>query len=145
METFVDPSPENFAHFKSLDRDTPILMLNQLLFKAVAAYPEGHMLADKPMSGAEAYALYGETSGSIFQRVGGTIVWRGHFQGVVIGPNDEKWDTVFIARYPNAHAFLEMVTDPDYQLAVVNRQAAVQTSRLIRFAEHKSTGDVFSG
>jgi hypothetical protein len=27
-----------------------------------------------------------------------------------------------------------MVTDPDYRLAVVNRQAAVQTSRLVRFA-----------
>ena len=31
-----------------------------------------------------------------------------------------------------AHAFLAMVSDPDYQRAVVHRQAAVETSRLIR-------------
>jgi len=28
-----------------------------------------------------------------------------------------------------------MIADPDYKIAVVNRQAAVATSRLIRFGE----------
>ena len=62
------------------------------------------------------------------------VVWRGAFETVLTGPADEQWDAAFIAQYPSAGAFLEMVTDPDYRLAVVNRQAAVQTSRLIRFA-----------
>ena len=53
---------------------------------------------------------------------------------MLIGPDDEVWDQVFIARYPTAHAFLQMVTDPDYQIAVVHRQAGVRTSRLIRCA-----------
>lgn len=53
---------------------------------------------------------------------------------VLIGPAEERWDAAFIAVYPNAAAFLEMVTDPDYRRAVVHRQAAVQTSRLIRMA-----------
>ena len=39
----------------------------------------------------------------------------------------ESWDHVFIARYPNAGAFLAMVTDPVYQQAVKHRQAAVLT------------------
>ena len=51
---------------------------------------------------------------------------------MLIGPSDEAWDDVFIARYPTAHAFLEMVTDPVYRQAVTHRQAAVVTSRLIR-------------
>ena len=50
----------------------------------------------------------------------------------MIGPASEVWDAIFIAQYPNANAFLEMVTDAEYQKAVVHRQAAVETSRLIR-------------
>ena len=133
-EHFVDPSRENFDAFKALPRDTPIHMLNLVRFREKAAYPEGHPLAGKGLSGAEAYAEYGRTSGPIFTRVGGSVVWRGVMQAIVIGPADEYWDTAFVARYPNSAAFMEMVTDPQYRIAVINRQAAVLTSRLIRFS-----------
>lgn len=131
---FVDPSRENFDAFKALSRDTPIHMLNLVRFRDRAEYPVGHPLAGKGLTGAEAYAEYGRTSGPVFARVGGSVVWRGVMQAIVIGPPDEYWDTAFVARYPNSAAFLEMVTDPAYKIAVVNRQAAVRTSRLIRFA-----------
>ena len=65
-------------------------------------------------------------------RLGGSILWRGTFQTTLIGPSDEVWDACFIARYPDAGAFLAMVTDPAYKQAVIHRQAAVLTSRLIR-------------
>jgi len=133
-EHFVDPSRENFDAFKALPRDTPIHMLNLVRFREKAAYPEGHPLAGKGLSGAEAYAEYGRASGPIFTRVGGSVVWRGRMEAVVIGPTDEYWDTAFVARYPNSAAFMEMVTDPQYRIAVINRQAAVLTSRLIRFS-----------
>ena len=77
----------------------------------------------------------------MFQRVGGRIVWRGRPEQVVIGPPDERWDIAFIARYPTAAAFLEMVTDPGYRVAVLHRQAAVDDSRLIRMAELPSSDD----
>jgi uncharacterized protein (DUF1330 family) len=54
---------------------------------------------------------------------------------MLIGPGDKPWDLIFIARYPTAGAFLEMVTDPQYQEAVKHRQAAVLDSRLIRLTE----------
>lgn len=130
----VDPSRANFDAFKALDRDAPIEMLNLLRFRREAAYPEGHERAGQGLTGAEAYRLYGRESGPIFARVGGSIVWSGEPQAIVIGPGDEHWDAAFVARYPSAHAFLEMVADPDYQRAVVHRQAAVATSRLIRHA-----------
>ncbi len=144
METFVDPSPEHFAHFKSLDRNSPILMLNMLRFREQAEYPEDHPGQKEILTGADAYREYGRSSAPIFQRVGGAIVWRGQFETTVIGPKDEQWDSVFIARYPNAHAFLAMVTDADYQKAVINRQAGVLTSRLVRFAEMPIVGAAFS-
>ena len=132
---YVDPSRVNFDAFKAQDRTTPVLMLNKLKFYEQARYEVGHPLANTLMTGAEAYANYGTASGPIFSRVGGSIVWRGNFESTVIGPSDESWDQVFIARYPNAGAFLQMVTDPVYREAVKHRQAAVLTSRLQRFGE----------
>jgi uncharacterized protein (DUF1330 family) len=141
---YVDPSRAAFDLFKSLPRDVPIHMLNLLLFNEVAAYPADHAHAALGWSGARAYEEYGKTSGPIFERVGGSIVWRGQMQAMVIGPEDSRWDTAFIACYPNSGAFLEMVTDPAYRLAVVNRQAAVKTSRLIRFDPLDIDGATFA-
>ena len=134
-EQYVHPSRVNFDAFKALDRATPILMLNKLKFHDQARYAVDHPFANRTMTGAEAYANYGTDSGPIFSRVGGTIVWHGNFESTVIGPSDECWDQVFIASYPNAAAFLEMLTDPVYQQAVNHGQAAVLTSRLQRFGE----------
>jgi uncharacterized protein (DUF1330 family) len=134
-DRYLDPTRESFDAFKALPRDVPINMLNLLRFHEAAQYPEDHPNADKGWSGARAYEEYGKTSGPIFERVGGTILWRGQMECMVIGPDDKQWDSSFIARYPNSSAFMEMVTDPSYKKAVVNRQAAVLTSRLIRFGE----------
>lgn len=128
----IDPERAQFDAFKALPRDTKIHMLNLVRFKDKATYPADHPLAGAGLSGAEAYANYGTDSGAVFQRVGGSIVWRGSMEAMVIGPDGEKWDAMFVAEYPNSGAFMEMVTDPVYRQAVVHRQAAVETSRLIR-------------
>jgi len=134
-ELFVDPTRESFDAFKALPRDVPINMLNLLRFREQAEYPEDHPNAGLGWSGERAYEEYGTTSGSIFRRVGGTVIWRGKMESMVIGPQQKQWDTSFIARYPTSGAFMEMISDPDYKKAVINRQAAVLTSRLIRFGE----------
>jgi uncharacterized protein (DUF1330 family) len=133
-ETYIDPSAANFQAFKDLPRDTPINMLNLLLYRDIAEYPEGHEHACKGWSGRRAYEEYGITSGPIFRRLGGQILWRGTFQTVVTGPEGERWHDGFIAQYPNAGAFFAMIKDPNYQMAVVNRTAALVDSRLVRFA-----------
>ncbi|WP_171102293.1 DUF1330 domain-containing protein [Ruegeria sp. HKCCD7255] len=134
MTSFIDPEREQFEAFKFLDRDHPIEMLNLVKFRKIADHPTDHALAGAGLSGAQAYRNYGTETAPIIDRLGASILWRGAFQTMLIGPQDEAWDAVFIARYPSAHAFLEMVTDPAYRAAVVHRQAAVETSRLIRCA-----------
>ena len=138
MDAHVDPERAAFEAFKALPRDVPVAMLNLLRFRDRAEYPAGHARAGDTLSGAEAYRLYGAESGPVFRGVGGTILWSGRPELVLIGPADERWDAAFIARYPTASAFLAMVTDPAYRLAVVHRQAAVMTSRLIRMATDDS-------
>jgi len=134
---YLDPEREQFEQFKALPRDTPIHMLNLIKLKVSSTYEDGTVT-----TGAEAYAAYGRDSGPIFKRVGGKVIWRGKPESMVIGPADELWDIAFIAYYPNSAAFLEMVTDTDYQLAVKHRQAAVDTSRLVRHGELPA-GDLF--
>ncbi|UWR23217.1 DUF1330 domain-containing protein [Sulfitobacter sp. S190] len=142
MSGHIDPDRAQFDAFKDLPRDTPIDMLNLVRFRGDAAYPADHPLADAGLSGAQAYANYGRESGPVLQKVGGSIVWRGAYETTLIGPSDEAWDAMFIARYPDAHAFLAMISDPDYQRAVVHRQAAVATSRLIR-SQNLASGGTF--
>ena len=143
-EACIDPTRVAFDAFKALPRDRPIDMLNLVRYRALAAYPPDHPCAALGLTGAQAYARYGEDSGSIFRRVGGSVIWRAVPQLVLTGPDGEAWDTAFVARYPGAHAFLAMVTDADYRLAVIHRQAAVQTSRLIRTAPAEA-GEGFGG
>lgn len=115
--------------FKADDRPGPIHMLNLVKLRTEALYKDGIA-----MSGQEAYAAYGRLSAPIFARVGGRIVWRGTMEQMVIGPGDTWWDLCFIAEYPQPSAFLTMLKDPDYRVAMAHRQAAVEDSRLIRMA-----------
>ena len=136
MSNYIDPEREQFEAFKALPRDIPVMMLNLLKFRDKAAYEDG-----REVTGAEAYAAYGRETAPVFKRVGGEIIWRGKPEVMLIGPQDKQWDMIFIARYPTAGAFLEMVTDPDYQAAVRHRRAAVLDSRLIRTTEVQHGSD----
>jgi hypothetical protein len=130
----VDPTRAQFDAFKALPRDTPIQMLNLIRLKPMADYPLGHPDHGRGLTGLDAYRAYGSTCRDIFARVGLRQVWAGRPETVVTGPPDERWDLAFIAEYPNAGAFLAMVTDPDYREHVKHRTAAVEDSRLIRLA-----------
>ncbi len=134
MAHYVNPERDQFEAFKALPRDEPVMMINFVKFRERAEYEDG-----RECSGAEAYAAYGRDSAPVFQRVGGEIIWRGKPEVMLIGPSEKHWDAAFIARYPTAGAFLEMVTDPDYREAVKHRTAGVLDSRLIR------TGDAEKG
>jgi uncharacterized protein (DUF1330 family) len=129
MTGYVDPTKAAFAAFRADDRPGPIHMLNLVKLRAQAAYPDGHSA-----TGAEAYAAYGRESEPVFSRLGGSIVWRGRFEQMLIGPPHERWDLCFIAQYPTVAAFVAMIRDPVYREAVKHRQAGVEDSRLIRFA-----------
>jgi uncharacterized protein (DUF1330 family) len=137
MANHIDPTKETFAAFRAADRPGPIDMLNLVRLRAQAAYADG-----REATGAEAYAAYGRESEPVFRRLGGAIVWRGAFELMLIGPQDERWDHCFIARYPSVAAFVEMIRDPVYREAVKHRQAAVEDSRLVRLAPN-ATGDRF--
>ena len=134
MAGSVDPTRAQFDAFKGLPRDQPIQMLNLVRLKTLADYPPDHPNHGKGLSGREAYRAYGEETAELFGSLGGRQVWVGEPQTVVTGPEEEHWDIAFIAQYPNAGAFLAMVTNVDYREMVKHRTAGVEDSRLIRLS-----------
>lgn len=132
MVGYVDPTREAMAAFRALPADQPIAMINLLRFREAAAYPADHPNHAAALTGAEAYAAYGRAAAAPFARSGGSQIWLGRPELTLIGPADEAWDLAFIARYGTAESFLAMLHDPEYQQAVIHRQAAVADSRLIR-------------
>ncbi len=132
MTAYVDPTRDQFSAMMKLPEEGAIHMLNMLRFNERAAYGEDDPLRAEGLSGAEAYARYGSESEPVFKRVGGRMALSWTPRHVLIGPADEVWNLIFIAEYPSAAAFGEMVKDPEYQKAVRHRQAAVAQSRLIR-------------
>ena len=123
----VDPTRQQLAAFAALDREGPVHMLNLVRLRDQAVYPDG-----RKATGAEAYRAYAHDAAAVFARVGARQHYVAGFEVTLIGPAEERWDLVFIAEYPNAQAFLEMVADPEYREALKHRQAAVDDSRLVR-------------
>ena len=132
----VNPTREQFKAIFGLPLNQPVLMLNLLRYKDRAEYaPADPEHAERPaVTGAQAYARYSGAATPIFDRVGGTQVWIGKPELTLIGPTDEQWDLAFIARYPSAQAFVDMLRDPDYNRATRHRTAAVADCRLVRCA-----------
>ena len=134
MAAHIDPTREQFEAFKALPRDTPIQMLNLIRYKDLAEYTPDHPNVGKGLTGRQAYAEYGRAIAPILARVGARRQWGGgKLECVVTGPGEREWEDAFVMGYPNAAAFLEMVTDPEYRRHVAHRTAAVADSRLIRF------------
>lgn len=140
---YIDPDREAWEVFKSLPRDTPIQMLNLVKLKPKAEYPADHPDHGKALSGLDAYRAYGRTTAHIFKRLGGRQVWAGRPQVMVTGPGAEAWDIAFIAEYPTAQAFLDMVRDPEYRTLVAHRTAGVADSRLLRLEPIGDPGEGF--
>lgn len=128
-EGHINPDRARFALFKDLPRDQPVHMLNLVRLRDQARYEDG-----RTATGAEAYAAYGRESGPIFRRLGGSILWSGRPELMLIGPEAERWDIAFVAAYPSGQAFIDMIRDAEYQRAAQHRTAAVADSRLIRMA-----------
>jgi len=131
---YIDPSPENFARFKALDRERPIQLLNMIRYRDAAAYAEGHPCAGRGWTGAQAFAEYFREVVPRIEALGGGIVWDGTFECMMTGPAEPEWDKIFIMGFPDAKAFFALVTDPTYKTdVVVHRSAAVLDSRLVRY------------
>lgn len=124
----IRPRPEQVDNFTRNPPNGPLYMLNLLKFKQKAEYADGR---DTDLSGAEAYALYGQAVREIIGDLGGRSVFSGATNVMLIGDGDIEWDMVAIVEYPNLEAFQRMTASEEYQAAHVHREAGLEHQLLI--------------
>ena len=120
--------------FRGLPDDQPIYMLNMLRFRDKAEYLKGTEFSEKGWTGAEAYAEYGKLVQPMASALGATTSAGWTPQRVLDGPDGERWDAIFVARYPSQKEFIKMISSEAYQKVSFHRTAALADGRGIRMA-----------
>jgi len=100
---------------KALPDKGPVVMLNLMRFRERSLDGNG--------SGWAAYLRYSALTIKLIKARGGTIIWTGTAEAVVLGvPEQHRWDYVALVRYPSRAAFLDMMQSPEYAAANVERE-----------------------
>ncbi len=126
----IRPSKEQIDAFRAADRNQPVVMLNLLKYRISAIYAEDS--GRPPCSGREAYQRYGAVAAEKVAELGGRIVAGAKAEQTFIGDADKTWDDVVFVYYPSRAAFFEMQMMPDYQAALVHRDAGLEDTLLIQ-------------
>ena len=130
VENQVNPSAERIQEFFGPDApQTPFVMVNLLKFKEQAEYADGR---PTELSGAEAFAIYGEGVSKLISELGGRSIYGGAVTGLMVGEVEELWDMVALVEYPSSEAFQKMVQSPEYQEIHVHRDAGLAGQLNIR-------------
>jgi len=100
----IVPTDEQLGELLADTRQTPVVMINLLRFKAEA---EGQKAIDGE-SGEAAYMRYAESMRRLVESGGGRFLWMGKVDQVVIGDTGERFDAAALVEYPSRSGFIEM-------------------------------------
>ena len=106
--------------------ETPICVINQVKLRPAADYGPGS--AEPSRTGLEAFMQYGAGSTPRIVANGGTVVFGGGMQPLLVG-EDEAWDIGVVVNWPNRRALLALFQDPAYRAIFHHRRAAVERYR----------------
>jgi uncharacterized protein (DUF1330 family) len=122
VENALWPSREQLEAFASGGDAGPIVMVNLLKFRERAEYPDG---SDGDLSGEEAYRRYAAGMKQLLEAAGGSFVFGGRVQNLLIGEVEAEWDYVGLAQYPSPAAMLRISSSPEFREIEVHRQAGL--------------------
>jgi len=120
----IAPNAEQFRELTSSADEGPVVMLNLLRFKPRADSGDG-------TTGEEAYRSYGDVAVAMIEERGGSVIWAGRADQILIGDPGEDWDQVLLVQYPSRAAFLDMVSQPSYQEAHQHRESGLERTVVI--------------
>jgi uncharacterized protein (DUF1330 family) len=119
----IRPNREQFLQLAQSPDTGAVVMLNLLKFKEAAQGESG--------SGQDAYQRYGDAAVAMIEKRGGSIIWQGRADQILIGDPSEDWDTVVLVKYPSRKAFIEMVSNPEYEKAHEHREAGLERTIVV--------------
>ncbi len=126
----INPDEEQLRSLLQSGEDGPLQFVNLLSYRARASYPDGHELASAGLSGAEAYGRYGAVALDHVVRRGGVLTLYNDVLQILIGRTG-PWDQIAVMQYPGIDAFIDMIRDPDYQAALVHRDAGLTETAIL--------------
>ncbi|MBU2879579.1 DUF1330 domain-containing protein [Aliiglaciecola lipolytica] len=130
--SYLNPTDESAKQLFSKSIRGEVIMLNLLRFKEIADYSQFSDIAPKtPTTGKEAYQIYINQTLPFLEKSGGEIMLLGKSEHFFIGPMEEKWDLVMIIKQKSLDSFLSFASDPQYQVVLGHREAAIVDSRLL--------------
>lgn len=118
------PTLAQWRRMLSGPQAAPITLVNFFKLRPVARY------AGDATSGMEAMMRYAAVSGPALAKVGGRFLLTGAYESTFMG-EDEDWDLVAIASYPDRAALLALLDDAAYRAAWADRVAAVARQRVV--------------
>ena len=127
----IRPNREQFLELLDAPDEGPVVMLNLLKFKARSD--------DGESTGSSEYGKYSDAVVQMLEARGGTVLWMGKAEQVLIGDTDEDWDSVALVQYPSRKEFVAMVSTPEYEKAHEHREAGLERTVLIACSSRAGT------
>jgi uncharacterized protein (DUF1330 family) len=134
MEEKLEPSENQLAKLISLSIETPLAVLNLFEFNTMANYQSGdpeYATSASEISGQEAFNLYGDVAGKTIEDLGGRVVMQAATEQILIGNEAANWHAAAIMYFPSRGAFLQMMSDANFQRASRHRKAALKNHYMI--------------
>lgn len=120
------PNQAQWTRILSRPADKPVTLINFFKLRDSALYPDG----SDAVTGQEAFSSYASVSVPTMERVGGTFLFVGPYQGTFLG-DDEDWDLTAIGSYPNLGAFIALYSDEAYRSVFHHRTAACERQKVL--------------
>ena len=125
-----EPSEDQLRALFRGNLEGPWHFVNLLRFKKSADYPSDHELSSQDLEGAQAYDLYGAVALEQVTKRGGRLMTLNNVEKQLVG-DTLAWHRVATMEYQNIKAFIDMLLDPDYQAALVHREAGLEATEVL--------------
>jgi uncharacterized protein (DUF1330 family) len=127
----ITPNKEQFLALAQAPDEGPVVMINLLKYAG-----------GRGGDGAQAYGRYGDVAVKMVEERGGTVLWLGRVDQVLIGDEDaDAWDAAALVQYPSRKAFIDMVSQPRYQEAHGHREEGLERTVLLACTPRAPVGD----
>ncbi len=131
-KTYLYPSYEAGRNLALKNIQGPIVNLNLIQLRKIADYTNFPEIAPiKEISGYDAFMNYIKLAKPFVEESGGELLFVGHGDQFLIGPDQEQWDICLLIKQRSVSDFFSFEQNPAYMKIIGHRTAAILDSRLL--------------